>query len=409
MKILIVSQYFWPEHFVVNSLSSRLVKHGHEVQILTALPNYPSGKFFKGYGFFNGPWFEDFEGARVHRVPILPRRSGFLWLSVNYISFVFFGILPGAFSVKKDFDVIFCMGLSPITSCLPAIFFKKITGKPLVFWVQDLWPESVAAVGATKSSWGLRAVGSLVRFIYRRCDLILMQSEAFRTSVLRWGGQSEKLRYVPNWAPTISNDIHAVDWVNDLPKGFNVIFAGNIGKAQAIPTILKAAAQLSAVSDINWIIVGDGSSKEFLENEIQYRNLKSCVLVLGRKPHHDMPALMSKGDVMLVTLTNEPIFSLTVPSKIQGYMSSGKPILACLNGEGARIGEVAGAGLTCGAEDSEALAARVLEFYKMTLEQRLEFGTRGHDYFKTHFEENLIVQKIETALKDAVSVKAASS
>jgi len=397
MKILIVSQYFWPEHFVVNSLGVELKKRGHEVQVLTGLPNYPQGNIFSGFSFWRGPWQQDYEGVSIHRVPLLPRRKGFFNLALNYLSFVVFGIFPGAFLVKKDFDIIFCMGLSPVTLCLPAIFLKKLTSKPLIFWVQDLWPESVTAVGATKSGLALSFIGKVVRFIYRRCDRILVQSRAFHDSVIRWGGEAPRIQYVPNWAklpPLISK---LPSWLEDLPQGFKIIFAGNIGQAQDMPTILGAAERLKMHADIRWLIVGDGSAKEFVDQEILKRQLANSVHTYGRRPSEDMPALLSVGDVMLVTLTDEHIFSLTVPSKVQGYMASAKPILAALNGEGARVVTEAQAGLTCPAENPQALAEKVLELYKMSSTQRHQLGQNGLEYFKSHFEESLVIGQIENA------------
>jgi glycosyltransferase involved in cell wall biosynthesis len=397
VKILIVSQYFWPEHFVVNSLSLELKAKGHEVVILTGLPNYPHGSFFPGYSFWKGPWREEYHGIKVIRVPLVPRGKGSIKLALNYLSFVIFGILPGSLKVENDFDVIFCMGLSPVTSCIPAVFLRFWLRKPLIFWVQDLWPESVAAVGAAKSKFILDLIGTIVRFIYLRCDLILVQSQAFSESVIRWGGAAEKIQYIPNWAKVPSPLTMIPAWLTELPPGFRVIFAGNIGKAQDMPTVLQAAEILKDCTEIQWLIVGDGSEKSFVDQQILQRKLQHTVHTFGRRPNEDMPALLSLGDIMLVSLTDEPIFSLTVPSKIQGYMASSKPILAAVNGEGARIVEEARAGLTCPSESPKALAEAVLQFYRMPIEERQKIGNNGFEYFKIHFEESIVIKEIEKA------------
>lgn len=396
MKILIVTQYFWPENFLVNSLASDLKKRGHEVSVLTGLPNYPQGKFFPGFSFWRGPWTQDYHGVQVNRVPLKSRGSGFLSLALNYASFVVFGVTASIFRVQKSYDVIFCFAPSPITSCIPAIFIKFWTSTPLVFWVQDLWPESVAAVGATKSTMVLRVLGRLVKFIYSHCDIILVQSQAFTSSVISWGGAPEKIRYVPNWAKAPGDSFEQIpDWLKDAPKGFKVVFAGNIGKAQDMPTILEAATLLKEYLDIHWLIVGDGSEKSFVEKEIFKRNLNHCVHLYGRRPSEDMPALNSVGDVLLVSLADQPIFSLTIPSKIQGYMASRKPILAALNGEGAKIVAESGAGISCPSGDGEALAEAVLSLRRMSQEERLQMGKNGYKYFEKYFEESVVVQQIE--------------
>jgi colanic acid biosynthesis glycosyl transferase WcaI len=403
MKILVVTQYFYPEHFLINSLSTQLKRKDHEVSVLTGLPNYPQGKFFSGYSFWRGPWRESYQGVHVFRIPLFAREKGFLRLALNYMSFVFFGIFLGTFHVPKDIDVIFCFAPSPVTTCLPAIFFKWLRKKPLVLWVQDLWPESVAAVGASKSERALGVIGHLVRFIYAHCDFLLIQSQAFKESVIKWGGCEDKILYVPNWATAVSGDTKLPVWLKDAPQGFKIVFAGNIGKAQDMPTVLKAAELLKSYPDIHWIVVGDGSEKKFVDTEIGRRGLQETVHTYGRRPNEDMPGLFAYGDVMLVSLTDEYIFSLTVPAKVQGYMASAKPIIASLNGEGARIVEEANAGVTCVAQSPTALAEKVLELYRMSREQRDALGQNGKFYFEKYFEQSLVVKKIEDACKDVVS------
>lgn len=401
MKILIVSQYFWPEYFLVNDLALRLKDRGNDVSILTGLPNYPVGRFFKGYSFLKGPWNQDFHGVSVIRVPLVPRGSGFIRLALNYISFVFFGILPGSFRLQ-DFDVVFCFCPSPVTSVLPAIFFKTIYRKPLVFWVQDLWPESIVAVGATRSKMMLRLIGKLVRFIYSQCDRILIQSKAFEQNIVARGADPKRIHYIPNWSHAMGLVGTTPDWLLNIPDGFKVVFAGNIGKAQAIDTIVNAGERLKGQADIHWLIVGDGSEMDHLVQEVARRGLEEVIHIYGRQPNEDMAALFGLADIALVTLTDEYIFSLTIPSKIQAYMAAGVPILASLRGEGARIVLEAGAGMACDPEDPQALAELVTQFYRMDLGARQYMGKCGQEYFRKNFEENLVIDRIEKICLDLV-------
>lgn len=404
MKILIVSQYFWPESFVINSLATELVERGHEVTVYTGLPNYPQGEFYQNYGLTTGPWNETYNGVNIIRVPILPRKTGFLKLLLNYLSFVFFGSLLAVFRVRKQVDVIFCFGLSPALLCIPAIIIKWIYRRPLVFWVQDLWPESIGAVGAIKSKLVLNVVGQIVRFIYSQCDMILTQSRVFKASVIRWGGRENKIHYVPNWADPLKQEENPT-WVDELPPGFRIGFAGNIGKAQDMATLLSAAELLREHTDIKWIIAGDGSEKKWLDDEIVKRELSASVITVGKKPYAEMGPFFSVCDALYVSLTNEYIFSLTVPSKVQAYMSARKPILSCLNGEGAQVITEAQCGLVAGAEKANELAQNVLKLKNLSVSEREEMGLNGLRYFEQNFERSLVVAQIEKLLSKAISAR----
>ncbi len=406
LKVLVVSQYFWPESFLVNGLVSELQKKGHHVEVLTGLPNYPQGYFNEGYSFWRGPWTEIYKGATVYRVPLLARGNNLLSLSLNYISFVFFASIFGVFRIKRKPDVIFCFSLSPVTSCIPGIILKWFLRRPLTIWVQDLWPDSIEAVGVTQSKTLLSLVGLVVRFIYSACDQILIQSEAFRKSVLQQGGKPNIIHYVPNWAPELLTQKNNPDWLSRLPSGFKVIFAGNIGKAQDIPTHLAAASFIKnsfpEIKDIRWVFVGDGSELDFLKKEIKSRGLENIVFTFGHKPLEDMPYLYQSADGLLVSLSAKPIFALTVPSKIQSYMASGKPILASIDGEGARIIEESKSGLSVSAENPKQLADAILKLYSMSAGDREKMGTNGKAYFASHFNQDLVIGKLLDNFKEIV-------
>ncbi len=402
MNILIVTQYFWPETFLINSLATELQKKGHSVTVLTGLPNYPQGQYFENYGLFKGPWTESFQGVQILRVPILNRGNGFFQLALNYISFVISATIIGLFRAPKNTDVIFCFGVSPVTLCLPAIFIKWLTNKKLVFWIQDLWPESVSAVGAVKSKKIISLLDLLVLFIYKNCDHILMQSKAFANSISKYNTKNVPLSYVPNWAdPFIQTE--SPKWVADLPVDkFKIGFAGNIGLAQDMKTILAAAEILKSLTDIVWVIAGDGSDKKWLDEQILSRNLQNSVMTVGRKAYSEMLPFFKSCDLLLVSLTDEPIFALTVPSKVQAYMSASKPILASIVGEGARIVKEANAGETCAPENPNELATTVLKLKNMSDNQRNDLGLNGRKYFEKFFERTVVIDQIEEILKNNI-------
>jgi glycosyltransferase involved in cell wall biosynthesis len=398
MKVLIVTQYFWPEVFGINDLAIGLKERGHAVTVLTGMPNYPSGRFFPGYGFFS-PGQETYKGISVLRVPLFPRGQGRRWrLALNFFSFALFASLLAPFRCRKEIDVILVFEPSPVTVGIPAIVLKKLRGPPIMFWVQDLWPESLSATGATESRWILGMVESLVRLIYRQCDRILVQSEAFRTPIERLGVKREQIGYFPNSAEPFYRPLfleREAPECSQLPAGFRIVFGGNIGTAQSFETILDAADRLKEVRDIQWIILGDGRMYSWVHDEVRRRGLESTVHLLGRFPAEVMPRYFALADVLLVTLRKQPIFALTIPSKVQSYLACGKPIIAALSGEGARVVQDAGAGLTPAPEDARALADAVLTMYRMPEDARRAMGLRGRSYFETHFERALLLERLD--------------
>ncbi len=406
MNILIVTQYFWPEQFRINDVATALRKKGHAVTILTGLPNYPEGKYYSGYGFtFRRE--EDYKGIKVVRVPLIPRGSGKPFrLVANYFSFMFFATLLAPFYLRDSFDVQLVYQTSPVTVGLPAVLIKRLKRVPILFWIQDLWPESLEATGAVKNSSILALVDKFVKFLYRKSDMILVQSRGMISSVRSKGIPGKKVRYLPNSAEDLyrpNPKIQNSEEYSTLPTGFRVVFAGNIGEAQDFGTILSAAELLNHNTDINWVVIGDGRRRGWVEEEVQKRGLADSVYLLGRHPVESMPGFFSLADALLVTLKKERIFALTIPSKLQSYLASAKPIIAGLDGEGASIVEEADAGLTCPAESPEQLAEIVLEMYHLSDNERSSMGQRGREYFEKEFEGNVLLDKLEKIMEEVVS------
>jgi colanic acid biosynthesis glycosyl transferase WcaI len=408
LRILLVTQYFWPEEFRINELAAIMAARGHQITVLTGIPNYPSGKFFSGYGFHRKR-AENYFGMKVIRVPLCPRgKGGGIRLALNYFSFAFFASILGPFKCRDPYDVIFVYEPSPITVGLPAIVMKKIKSVPIVFWVQDLWPESLSATGALKSQYILKMVEHLVRFIYSRCDLILVQSRVFINTISSMGIEQSKIKYFPNSAEEIFCQADGVAKLSQdikFPEGFCIMFAGNIGVAQDFETILTAAALIKNHADIHWVIVGDGRMFYWVQEQVKLRQLSQTVHLLGRHPVEAMPSFFSRADVMLVTLRKEPIFALTVPAKVQAYMASARPIIAALDGEGARTIEDARAGIVCPSENAGMLAEVILEVYHMDKDQRAKMAMNGRKYFEENFEPNKLIDDLERRLTELTEHK----
>lgn len=389
MRILIVTQYFWPESFMINDVVKALVKQGHQVVVATGKPNYPDGNIFPGYRA-NGVQRELFdEQTLIVRVPTWPRKHGGAKnLILNYLVFVFAGMfcLPWALRGLK-FDAILVYAPSPITQAIPAILLKWIKRTPLALWVQDLWPESLHATGFIRNKKALTAVGYMVYWIYKGCDLLLAQSKAFIAPLNEYANRS-KIRYQPNSFPEQSTGA-LVDapapLLATLENRFCVVFAGNLGQVQALDCVIDAAELLKDHRDISIILVGSGSKSEWLAQQKRKRGLDNLELP-GRFQMQTMPSIFSRAGALLVSLEDDPIFELTIPSKIQAYLAAGKPVLASLNGEGAQVVLEAKAGLASPAGDSAALAANILKIKQMPSDERDTLGRQGKSYFLEYFE-----------------------
>jgi colanic acid biosynthesis glycosyl transferase WcaI len=400
VRILIVSQYFYPENFRINQLAVALKESGHEVVILTAQPNYPSGEFTKGYGN-NGPWNEIYDGMKVLRVPIYPRGRGRSWeLVLNYISFVFSTVLFGLPRLRGRYDVCISWCSSPITGAIPACIYRFVTRTPVAVWVQDLWPETFFAVTKSHSRILRLVLSSVVKWIYRRVDQIWVQSPAYEESVLKHGGRAEQILFVPNWAEDLYDCGTWQSVTEDKIPPNSLVFAGNLGRAQGLETLIEAAAiTINSVPQAHWVFVGDGTLREWLELEVKRRKLESHVTLLPRRKPNEMPNVLKPAAALLVTLGGEQVFAQTIPSKVQSCLAAGRPVIATLSGEPARVIEQAHCGFVVPPLDPSRLAKTVKDFFALPEIDRAKFGSNGHAYYSAHFTQKLVISKITDLLE----------
>jgi len=397
LRILIVSQHYWPEGFRINEVTQTLVERGHLVEVLTGKPNYPEGSFYKGYNFWGG-WRNNYNGINISRVPLIPRgkNSKFL-LAVNYLSFIFFGTVFGSWlKRRRKYDLIFVYGVSPLLQALPALFIGWLKRIPVAIWVQDLWPESLSATGYVQNRVILWIVEQIVRFIYRHADLLLVQSQAFIEPVRQLASDTP-IKYYPNSVDSsfARPALQDAPYVPGLDADFTVMFAGNIGVAQAVDVIVEAATLLKEHKGIHFVVLGDGSRRDWMLQQVMQRGLINLHLP-GRFPVETMPGFMQKASVLLVTLADQAIFAATVPNKVQAYMAAGRPIIACMNGEGARLVTEAAAGFAVPAENGSELAAAVLRMHSLSVLERDEMAANAKAYYCQHFDhEKLVLELIE--------------
>lgn len=408
MRILILSQHFWPESFIINDFAKNLKEQGHEVLVATGKPNYPSGEIFQGYKLW-GLQTDHFGEIPVYRVPLWPRgRSGAINLILNYLSFVVSGVFFFPWLLRSEkIDHVVVFASSPLTQAIPAILLKYVKNAHLSIWVQDLWPESLSATGYVKNKKAIQAVGWLVRFIYSQADTLLVQSKAFIKSVACYADES-KIVYFPNLFDTrtmkLSTEALKPELRNILVQNFCFVFAGNLGTAQSLDTIIQAAKLISDLQDVKIVIVGSGSVGESLQKQVANQKLFNVYLA-GRYPMEVMPEIFSHAQVLLVTLKADPIFELTVPSKVQAYLAAGKPILAAINGEGALVINESEAGLTGASEDAEALAANMRRFRAMDADRLNKMGHNAKKFFDKNFDMSTETQTFVNLLTQRSKLK----
>lgn len=398
MKLLIVSQYFWPETFIINDLARIMAQQGHQLVVVTGKPNYPEGAIYEGYQR-SGVQREQFaDSIEVIRVPIWPRGNGGARnLIFNYLSFVFSGLAFYPWLLRnREFDVVLVFAPSPITQVIPAILLKWLKKAHLAVWVQDLWPESLSATGFVKQPLLIKAIGYLVRGIYACCDTLLVQSKMFIEPVVRYASR-DKIIYYPNSidvqsSSAVTKDLPA-DLAAELEQNFCVVFAGNLGTAQSVETLVATALKLKDLPELRLVLVGSGSRLSWLQEQKKLHQLDNLLLP-GRFPVEAMPQIFVGADALLVSLRDEEIFAQTIPSKIQAYLAAGRPIIAALRGEGAQVVMESGAGRVCQPEDSSALAELIYTMKNLPAVDLQAMGEAGKTYFYEHFEMHSQVTRL---------------
>lgn len=395
MRILVVSQYFHPENFRVNQLVIALRESGHDIVVLTGEPNYPSGRFFPGYGSW-WPRTEVWNNISIIRVPIFARRAGRGWqLALNYLSFALSGTLFGLPKARGRFDACIAFCPSPITTAIPAIFQRMLRKTPVAIWLQDLWPETVLAVTGTRSRVMKRGLAALVRWVYRRVDQIWIQSRAYADSVAAHGGRADQVVYVPNWAEDLYDCARWTDVVAAPLPPNAILYAGNFGRAQGLDAVIEAADRGRAiVPRVHWVLIGDGLMNDWLRDQLRRRSLDQHVIIMPWRTPQELPAFIKSAAALLVILADDPVFAQTIPSKLQSCLASGQPIVASLTGEAARIVEEAQCGIVCPPQDSAALADAACAIAAMPQTDRQQLGRNAHAYFQAHFTQSRIIEMI---------------
>jgi glycosyltransferase involved in cell wall biosynthesis len=405
LRILVVTQYFWPENMRINDLVEGFVARGHDVTVLTGLPNYPEGKVFEDFKL-SPVRYSNYAGAKVVRVPMLPRGCHRLTLVLNYLSYCVSASLIGAWRLRGNcYDAIFVYANSPITVAIPAVVVGHLKRVPTFIWILDLWPETLTAVRAVQNGRVLAVVGKMVSWIYNRSDYLLLQSRAFFSGVRQLCTRpisEERLVYFPSWAEDDfgKSDERRSDLLAHDAEWFTIVFAGNIGEAQDFPAILDAAELVLRELRVRWVIAGSGRASEWLEEQVAARGLNN-VFLLGRHPLDKMPSLFAEADALLVSLKTHEVFARTIPGKVQAYLASGRPIIAMIDGEAARVVTESGAGMACPSGDSRGLADIVKRMARMSTVELEEMGRAGRMYYDENYSKERLFDQLEMLFKSA--------
>ncbi len=394
MKILVVCQHYWPEPYYLSDVCEELVRRGHEVHVVTDVPNYPMGEIYADYRRGQNREQER-NGVRITRTFTVGRRHGAFFRLLNYYSYS----LSSTLYIKKlsgDYDVVFTNQSSPIMMTRAATAYSRKWKKKCVLYCMDLWPASLTAGGLSSASPIYRFFGRVSRRLYNRADRILITSKLFREYLENEHGiPDEKIEYLPQYASGIFDRLPPAGEKDSV----DIVFAGNIGAAQSLDTLLRAAKLLEHEScggkPLLWHIVGDGSELENLKalaKELGFNN----VIFHGRKPAQDMPQYYAMADAMAVLLTADPNISRTLPGKVQTYMAAGKPIVAAANGETPRVLAEAGCGFCAPAEDSALFAEAVRSF--LAEEDKVRLGRNARYFYEDNFEKSIFMDKLEKEL-----------
>jgi glycosyltransferase involved in cell wall biosynthesis len=403
MRILIVTQYFWPESFRINDMAIGLKEKGHEVTVLTGLPNYPEGKYFKGYSFFSKT-NEEWNGISIIRSKLIPRgRNSAIQLAFNYISFVFFACWQVIWLPKK-FDKILVFQLSPIFLAIPALLAKFRFSIPVYMIVQDLWPESLASTKKGNNSIMIKWVARISDFIYKRADFLILPFKSFQPILAARGIASSKMSYLPNSAdpfyiPSSLNPTFEYLFTGET----HLLIAGNLGEAQGLDLVISAAAQLkNKYPGLRWLLVGEGRIRQVLEQQSTEMGLTGVLSFPGRFPATDIPALIARADASLLTLKKDPLFEITVPNRLQTYMACGKPVLASIDGEAAQIIQQADCGLHAPAGDLVSFIGMIDSFMQSSPLQRTNWANNARSHYLANFERDYLLDSLHQKLSEAL-------
>lgn len=402
--ILIVSQYFYPEQFRINDIAVSLVERGYKVTVLTGVPNYPEGKFFKGYGRFKKTK-EKYEGVSIRRIPIVSRGEHIIKLFLNYISFVFSGFFFAKLTRLKA-DVVLTYNISPVFQCQVGTWYAKRKKVPQILYVLDLWPENLEFIGHVKNKTILRAVYKFAQLMYLKSDVLLTASESFKQNIHNMSVPYEKMRFWPQYAESFYQPV-AKDPDLDFPLKNTphpiLMFTGNVGHGQGLEVLVRAATRLKEEDIlVHFVLIGDGRAKEGLLAMIHEANVQSYFTILPRQAAPSIPSYLAYADAGLVTLNDNPVFRSVIPAKLQSYLACGVPLIASATGEVEKIIADAQCGFVSEHGDDETLTKHIKAFIALSQEEKDTLAKNALAYAKAHYDKDKLLDTLEDYIEHGV-------
>jgi len=386
-RVLVYTNHFYPENFRINELVFSLSLDGFSVSVITCIPNYPQGKFYKGYNIFNKLHEKLNKNLKVYRMPHIPRGNGSkINLILNYFSFFISTFIFTIYIMifKKKYDKIIVHHTSPILITFHPIIYKIIRRSKIILWDLDMWPQTLIAMNIIKNKLSINFFEKLMKFVYMQYDKILLGSQSF-IEIGRKRTSQNNLEYFPNWAEKLYfEEINTPKKKLKFPEGFNILYTGNIGEAQDFNTIVEAAKSLNNYN-INFILIGDGRYRRDLSFQIKREGLKNIYL-FDYQPQETIPYYFSVSEVLIFTLKAKDIFSKTVPAKLQAYMSAKKPIIGIISGEGKQIIEKSKCGFAIPSGKPEILISKILKLKDFDKKRREKLGKNGFEYYVNNFD-----------------------
>lgn len=410
--ILVISQYFHPEPFRINNICQEWIKRGYKVTVLTGIPNYPQGKFYKGYSWFKKR-IENWRGVNIIRIPLVPRGNSRIGIITNYLSFVFFGFFWALFT-NMTADCVFIFEVSPMTQALVGVWYAKWRKVKCYLYVQDLWPENVEVISGIHNRVILKYIRMMVSYIYNNCNMIFATSPSFVTQIQTRVIHKGKVKYWPQYAEEFYKPMKRC-LVPEIPDdgSFKIVFTGNIGKAQGLELLPQVAMKLKKKNSITvdgkailnkpikFIIIGDGHNKHALEKQITNNDVEDIFVMVPRIPAERIPRLLACCDIAFISFMNDPLFAKTIPAKLQSYMACGMPIIASAIGETERIIKEADCGICCSVGNIDELTNSIEILMNS---RRLKIMSENSEkYFKQHFSKKILMDQMDCYINGEIS------
>lgn len=395
--ILVIAQYFYPEQFRINDICTEWVKRGYKVTVVTGIPNYPQGKYYPGYGLFKKRK-EIYNGVEVIRIPLIPRGKNSIMLALNYLSFVVSGFFWKVFTKIKA-DYVFIFEVSPMTQALPGVWYAKKRKIPSYLYVTDLWPENVEIVTGIKNRYFLNLIGTMVDYIYKRCDRIFTSSQSFIEAINNRGISKNRIEFWPQYAedlymPFPKEAVLVSEILQD--DKFNIIFAGNIGVAQGLDILPKTSTILKRNNiNVRFNIVGDGRFKETLIKMVNDYDVVDMFNFIAKQPAIEIPKFMAVCDAALICLSKSKVFSITLPAKTQSCLACGIPIIVSADGEIQNVIKEAKAGICSEAGNAEMLAMKISELISKSKGELSEMANNAYEYSKLNFDKDRLLKRMD--------------